>query len=253
MQLLLHFPIFINGKAKSSTCAQSDKPAASTCSCCPWVTIFTSEKAKANILTFFYNMFICNPAVARIYTIFVTKKVNMAKDVLDKKAHAVSILIAVALVLWFLSLKKQKYSVLATSLTYLLLAYLQLLPLYYNFQIKKAKVDINRIQEVMHQSALTEAPTNFTVILFLCYFTNSQSITIMPAKPKTAKREYSNETISVILTLHNARKSHRKIADYIKISKLIVSRILQQTSKNSNKPYYKTKRIRWSIKLYAWS
>ena len=52
--------------------------------------------------------------------------------------------------------------------------------------------------------------TNFSVISFLCHFTNSQPITIMPAKPKTA---HSNETISVILAIHSAGKSHGKIAD----------------------------------------
>lgn len=44
-------------------------------------------------------MFISNPDIARIYTIFVTKKVNMAKDVLDKKAHTVSIPVDAALML----------------------------------------------------------------------------------------------------------------------------------------------------------
>ena len=59
----------------------------------------------------------------------------------------------------------------------------------------------------MHQSVLTEAPTNFSVNSFLCHFMNSQPITIMPAKPKTARRENLNKTISVILALHSAGKS----------------------------------------------
>ncbi len=111
----------------------------------------------------------------------------------------------------------------------------------------------NRVQEVIHRSALTEAPTNFTVILFLCHFTNSQPITIMPTKPKTTRREHSNETISVILALHSTGKSHGKIADYVKISKLTVTRILQRASKNPNEQYYKTKCIGRSNKLNAWS
>ena len=103
----------------------------------------------------------------------------------------------------------------------------------------------------MHRSALTEAPTNFSVISFLCHFTNSQPITIMPAKPKTARREHSNETISVILALHSAGKSHGKIAEYVKIPKSTVTRILQRASKNPNKPYRKTKRVGRSTKLNA--
>ena len=105
----------------------------------------------------------------------------------------------------------------------------------------------------MHRSALTEAPTNFSVISFLCHFTNSQPITIMPAKPKTARREHSNETISVTHALDSAGKSHGKIADYVKISQSTVTRILQRASKNPNGPYRKTKHVGRSIKLNAWS
>ncbi len=103
----------------------------------------------------------------------------------------------------------------------------------------------------MHRSALTKVFTNFAVISFLCHFTNSQPITIMFAKSKTARREHSNETISVILTLYSAGKSHEKMADYVKIPKLTINRILQWASKNPNKLYRKTKRIRQSTKLNA--
>lgn len=48
----------------------------------------------------------------------------------------------------------------------------------------------------------------------------------MPTKSKTARREHSNKTISVILVLHSTGKLHGKIADYVKISKSIVTRIL---------------------------
>ena len=122
---------------------------------------------------------------------------------------------------------------------------------YVNVRAAYTYVCTNRVQEVMHRSALTEAPTNFSVISFLCHFTNSQPITIMPAKPKTARREHSNETISVILALHSAGKLYGKIADYVKISKSTVTRILQQASKNPNKLYYKIKRIGRSTKLNA--
>lgn len=65
----------------------------------------------------------------------------------------------------------------------------------------------------------------------------------MPIKLKAARKKYLNKTILVILVLHNTRKLHKKVADYIKIPKLIVIKILQYISKNSNKSYYKIKYI----------
>ena len=101
----------------------------------------------------------------------------------------------------------------------------------------------------MHRSGFTETPTNFSVISFLCHFTNSQPITIIPAKYKTVRREYLNETILVILVLYSAGKLYGKIANYIKISKSTVITILQWASKNPNKSYCKTKHIGQSTKL----
>lgn len=75
----------------------------------------------------------------------------------------------------------------------------------------------------------------------------------MLAKPKTAKRKHSNEIILVIFVWHSAGKLHKKIANYIKIPKLTVTRILQRGSKNPNKPYHKTKHVAQSTKLNAWS
>ncbi len=103
----------------------------------------------------------------------------------------------------------------------------------------------------MHRSAFSGAPTNFTVISSSCHFTNSQPITIMPSKPKTARREHSDEIISVVLALHSTGKSHSKIADYAKIPKSTVTRIIQRASKNPNIPYRKTKRVGQFTKLNA--
>ncbi len=75
----------------------------------------------------------------------------------------------------------------------------------------------------------------------------------MLSKPKTARKKHLDETISVILTLHSTRKSHLKIANYVKISKLTVTQIIQYASKNLNILYRKTKRIGQSTKLNAWS
>lgn len=49
----------------------------------------------------------------------------------------------------------------------------------------------------------------------------------MPTKTKVAKRENTNEIILVLLILHIIERLYRKIADYIKISKLTVTRVLQ--------------------------
>lgn len=106
---------------------------------------------------------------------------------------------------------------------------------------------------MIYQFALIKTPINFLVISFLCHFINSQSITIISAKSKTARRKYSNETISIIITLPNARKLHGKIANYIKISKLIITKILQQALKNLNKRYYKTRYVGQFIKLNVYS
>ena len=73
---------------------------------------------------------------------------------------------------------------------------------------------------------LTKASINFTIILFFCHFTNWQLITIMPTKPKTVKKKHSNKIILVIFILYSIKKLHKKIANYIKILKLIITKIL---------------------------
>lgn len=72
---------------------------------------------------------------------------------------------------------------------------------------------------------------------------NSQPIIIIPTKPKTVRKKHSSETILVIFALYNIRKSQIKIANYVKIPKLIVIKILQLMLKNPNKLYSKTKHI----------
>ncbi len=101
----------------------------------------------------------------------------------------------------------------------------------------------------MHRSVFSKAPTNFTIISSLCHFTNSQPITIMPLKPKTARSEHLDESILVIFALHSMGKSHSKIANYVKVPMLIVTQIIQHALKNPNIPYRKTKRIGQSTKL----
>lgn len=62
---------------------------------------------------------------------------------------------------------------------------------------------------------------------------NSQPIIIMSAKFKIARKKYLNEIISVIIILNSTKKLHKKIANYIKISKLTIIQILQKSVKRS--------------------
>lgn len=48
----------------------------------------------------------------------------------------------------------------------------------------------------------------------------------MPSEPKTVKREHSDGTISVMLALHSAGKSHTQIANYIKIPKSTIIKLI---------------------------
>ncbi len=73
----------------------------------------------------------------------------------------------------------------------------------------------------------------------------------MPSKPKTARRKHLDKTISVILILHNTRKSHSKIVNYVKIQKSKVTQIIQCVSKNLTIPFCKIKCVRQSTKLNA--
>ena len=57
------------------------------------------------------------------------------------------------------------------------------------------------------------------------YITRTSKL-IMPSKPKGSRREYSSETISVILELKKSGQSHCEIAHHLKISKSSVTTIL---------------------------
>lgn len=60
-------------------------------------------------------------------------------------------------------------------------------------------------------------------------------------EPKIAKREYSDETVSAVLALHNSGKSHTQIADHVKIPKSTVTKLIHWTAQNRDEPYRKTK------------
>ena len=78
----------------------------------------------------------------------------------------------------------------------------------------------------MHQSAFSEAPTNFILISFHCYFANFLSITKVLSKPKTKMIKYSSETILFTIALQRFRKLHAEIAGQIKILKLILTKMI---------------------------
>lgn len=79
---------------------------------------------------------------------------------------------------------------------------------------------------MINQFILIKALTNFLIISFFCYLANFQSIIIMFVKPKTTKKNHSNKIVSIIFVLHSIEKLHGKIANYIKIPKLTIGKIL---------------------------
>lgn len=55
---------------------------------------------------------------------------------------------------------------------------------------------------------------------------NSQPIIIMLAKSKITRKKYLNKTISVIIIINSTNRLYSKIANYIKISKSTITKIL---------------------------
>ena len=64
----------------------------------------------------------------------------------------------------------------------------------------------------------------------------------MPSKPKGSRREYSSETISVILELKKSGQSHREIAHHLEIPKSSVITILHREARQSDNPPKPSKR-----------
>ena len=56
----------------------------------------------------------------------------------------------------------------------------------------------------------------------------------MPSKPKGSRREYSSETISVILELKKSGQSHCEIAHHLEIPKSSVTTILHRETRQSD-------------------
>ena len=73
----------------------------------------------------------------------------------------------------------------------------------------------------------------------------------MSSKPRTSRREHSQETIAIILLLHNLKKSHSQIADHLKIAKSSVTTIIHQHNRNPEKLLRPTKCAGRPFKLDA--
>ena len=64
----------------------------------------------------------------------------------------------------------------------------------------------------------------------------------MPSKPKTSRREYSDEIVGIILAPHEASRLYAQIANKVKVSQPSVVHNLYQATHILNEPYYLTKR-----------
>ena len=73
----------------------------------------------------------------------------------------------------------------------------------------------------------------------------------MPSKPRTGRHEHSQETIAIILSLHNLKKSHSQIANHLKIAKSSVTTIIHRHDQNLEKVLCPTKRAGRPLKLDA--
>ena len=70
----------------------------------------------------------------------------------------------------------------------------------------------------------------------------------MPSISKTARREYSSETMAVIIALHRANKSHGQIAKELNVPKSVTT-IIHRETRNSHHPLRSTKRAGRPLKL----
>ena len=83
------------------------------------------------------------------------------------------------------------------------------------------------------------------------FSTQYTTVSTMPSKPRTLRREHSSETIAVILCLHKLKKSHAQIAEHVKIPKSSVTTILHRQERNPDHPLRPTKRAGRPLKLDA--
>ena len=99
------------------------------------------------------------------------------------------------------------------------------------------------------QSCLDKPPPTFKRFSFDCHFTNSSPKSIMPSKPKTSRREYSDETVKIILALREAGRLYAQIANQVKVPQSFVVHIIHWATRTQNEPYHRTKRAGRPAKL----
>ena len=92
------------------------------------------------------------------------------------------------------------------------------------------------------QRHLDNPPPTFKQFSFDCHFTNSSPKSIMPLKPKTSRREYSDKTVGIILALREAGRSYTQITNQVKVPRLSVVHIIHRATRTQNEPYHPTKR-----------
>ncbi len=107
----------------------------------------------------------------------------------------------------------------------------------------------NRILVVKIQRRLNKPLPTFKKFLFHCYFINSSPKSIMRSKPKTSKKEYSDEIVEIILALCEAGKSYAQIADQVKVPRPSVVHIIHRATRTQNEPYRPTKQAGCPPKL----
>ena len=84
----------------------------------------------------------------------------------------------------------------------------------------------SRVPEVTDRKRVPTGTHKTTECSNSIFYITRTSKLIMPSKPKGSRREYSSETISVILELKKSGQSHCEIAYYLKILKSFVITIL---------------------------
>ena len=71
----------------------------------------------------------------------------------------------------------------------------------------------------------------------------------MPSKPKTAKREYSSETIAIVVSLHEVHLSYAEIARQVRLARSTVVTIVHRAKRQADASSVPKKRTGRPTKL----
>jgi hypothetical protein len=80
---------------------------------------------------------------------------------------------------------------------------------------------------------------------------NSLSIFVMSFRKKIFRREYSSETVIIIINLKSLKKSHDEIAQHLKLLKFFVISIIHRKQREEECDFRFIKRVERSLKLNA--